>query len=581
MTGFRVALVQLNTVVGDLNDNAERIIKAVNSAEASLCDLVVFSELAVTGASPRDLLLKPSFVSDNLDALSHIAATTRETVAMVGFVDSDGAAIYDAVAVCVGGRVVGVHRKAQRAGRSILDECRYFSGCDKPVELWRVGGVKVGVLIGGWPWEVDATSTPVDGSLGDLAGCGAELIVNLAAVPYRRGISQDRQEGMVEWATEYGVPVALVNAVGGQDDLVYDGCSLAVDSDGTVVGRAPQFDEAMVIVDLDCPSRLNAGVADQATVFEITQCADELRDPVSPVIADLLDPLGEVYQALVLATRDYVQKNGFADVVLGLSAGIDSSLVAVIAVDALGADHVHGVLMPSRHSSDGSVSDSVLLAQNLGIDHRTIPIEPAHAAFEEMLQGSFIESATTAPAAAASTTAADLTWENVQPRIRGMLLMALSNKFGWLVLTTGNKSETAVGYSTLYGDTAGGFAVIKDVYKTLVYELAHYRNEQAGYDLIPQEVLTKAPSAELRPDQRDDQSLPPYDVLDPLLERYIEDDTSAADLLAEGYDPALVNRVVAMVEVAEYKRRQSPPGPRITTKALGIDRRYPVTHRYR
>jgi NAD+ synthase (glutamine-hydrolysing) len=375
-----------------------------------------------------------------------------------------------------------------------------------------------------------------------------------------------REQMLAERASEAGCPIVYVNLVGGQDELVFDGASLVIDPSGAVVTRAAQYREVVLVTDVDVPERPPASPA--APVVEISPA-----QPVAPVVvapsAPLLDPEREIYEALVLGTRDYVTKNGFGDVVVGLSGGVDSSLVATVAVDALGADRVHGVLMPSRYSSDHSVTDAERLAANLDIDHRVIAIEPAHTAFLQMLEGSF------------AGHQPDLTEENLQSRIRGVILMALSNKFGWLVLTTGNKSESAVGYSTLYGDTAGGFAVIKDVRKLLVYRLCRDRNARAGRELIPESVLRKPPSAELRPDQRDDQSLPPYELLDPIIEAYVEHDRTAGELIEDGFDPATVERVVRLIDLAEYKRRQTPPGVRITTKAFGKDRRLPITNRYR
>jgi NAD+ synthase (glutamine-hydrolysing) len=358
------------------------------------------------------------------------------------------------------------------------------------------------------------------------------------------------------------------NQIGGQDELVFDGASLVVGADGAVFARAPQFDESLLVLDLDVPSR-SAPATDHLPVVEVSAATAASGPALVPPLAERLGTDEEIYRALVLGTRDYVRKNGFTDVCIGLSGGIDSSLVACVAVDAIGSDHVHGVLMPSRYSSGHSVSDAEVLARNLGIDHRTVAIEPAHLALLDMLAPSFPDGP------------AGLTEENLQPRIRGMLLMALSNQFGWLVLTTGNKSEMAVGYATLYGDMAGGYAVIKDVLKTRVFSVCRDLNRRAGRELVPETVLTKPPSAELRPDQLDTDSLPPYDELDPILERYVERDRTVGDLIAEGFDPDLVRRIARMVDLAEYKRRQAPPGPRVTTKAFGKDRRLPITNRFR
>jgi NAD+ synthase (glutamine-hydrolysing) len=560
MARLRVALAQLNLVVGDLSGNVERIVEAMKVAESDRCDLVAFPELSVTGYPPEDLLLKPAFVADNREALDRVAAAAGRCAAIVGFVERAGDELYNALAVCQEGRVVGTYRKRRLPNYEVFDERRYFTNGSAPIELYRIGGVRVGVTICEDAW---AAAGPV----ADVGRGGAEVIVNLNASPYHRGKVHQREAMLAERAIEAGCPILYVNLVGGQDELVFDGASLVVDAEGAVVTRAAQFDEQVFVTDVDVPDRSVAD-ADALPVVEVSPAQG--AEPV-PVVAaaGLLDPAREVYEALVLGTRDYVTKNGFGDVVVGLSGGVDSSIVATIAVDALGADRVHGVLMPSRYSSGHSVSDAERLADNLGIDRRLIAIEPAFGAFTEMLAPSFTGRGT------------DLTEENLQSRIRGVTLMALSNKFGWLVLTTGNKSESAVGYSTLYGDTAGGFAVIKDVPKLLVYELCRDRNARAGRELIPESVLVKPPSAELRPDQRDDQSLPPYEDLDPIIEAYVEQDHTAGELIEAGFDPSTVQRIVRLIDLAEYKRRQTPPGVRITTKAFGKDRRLPITNRYR
>lgn len=600
MAGLRIAIAQLNPIVGDLTGNASRVLTAIDEAHAADCDLIAFPEMVLTGYPPGDLLALPTFTSDNLAVLDHVAAATRDMVALVGFVDrsADGKSLFSAVAACARGAIVGIDRKRCLVNDAGFDEQRHFSKSSDPLCLLAVNELKVGVSISENTWDCGEP-------LGDLAAAGADLIVNITASTYRRGKAAFRQRQLSDFVRELGTTVAYVNMVGGQDDLVFDGASLVLDPTGSVVARAPQFRESLLTVDLELSPRLHSGAPAEIPIIETLNASNngprnhtvlgtnpenrlvstvqantaettdgpELRpegsSSNSPIIAPVFDPIEEIYEALVLATRDYVVKNGFTDVVIGLSAGVDSSLVAAIAVDALGKDHVHGVLMPSRFSSDGSITDAVDLATNLEIDHRTISIEPAHAAFLDMLEPWF------------AGREPDLTEENIQPRIRGMLLMALSNKFGWLVLTTGNKSETAVGYSTLYGDTAGGFAVIKDAPKLDVYELCRFRNAQAGRDLIPEAVLTKAPSAELRPDQRDDQSLPPYEVLDPILEQYVEFNKTVDDLIEQGFDADLVKRIVRMVDLAEYKRRQSPPGPRISSRSFGQDRQYPITNRYR
>ena len=566
---LRIALCQLNTTVGDLDGNVARILDALGVAEQAGADVAAFPELAITGYPPEDLVLKPGFVADNRAALAKVAARTGRCAAIVGFVDA-GRDLHNAAAVCIGGDVAGIYRKRLLPNYAVFDEQRYFTpGAELP-ELYVIGGVRVGVSICEDAWSPNG---PI--SVQGLGG--AELVVNINASPYFANRLAARERMLATRAADASCALVYVNQVGGQDELVFDGASMVFDADGELLARAPQFVEAVTVVDLDVRPVFRKRLLDPRgrvstdplpeVVLTERPVADE--DHRAPVVEPALDPIAEVYEALVLGTRDYVRKNGFTDVVIGLSGGIDSSLVACVAADALGAEHVHGVSMPSRYSSEGSRTDAEELARALGIDYRTIAIEDAFAAFLDLLGPSF------------GDRPPDLTEENLQSRIRGMLLMALSNKFGWIVLTTGNKSEMAVGYSTLYGDTAGGFAVIKDVFKLQVYELCRYVNARAGRAVIPPDVLTKPPSAELRPDQRDDQSLPAYEVLDPILEAYIEGDGTAGELVAEGLDEAVVRRITRLVDLAEYKRRQSPPGVRVTAKAFGKDRRLPITNGYR
>ncbi|HET7488313.1 MAG TPA: NAD+ synthase [Acidimicrobiales bacterium] len=569
MSRLRIAACQVNAVVGDLEGNVGRVLSFLAAAEDANADVAVFPELVITGYPPEDLLLKPGFVEDNLEALQKVAARTGRCAAVVGFVDRDRD-LFNAAAVCAFGSVQGVYHKRILPNYAVFDEQRYFSPGSRPLRLFVVGGVRCGVSICEDAW---APSGPI----AEQSAGGAELMFNLNASPFYRGRLAERERMLATRAADASCAIVYVNQVGGQDELVFDGASMVLDADGHVVAAAPQFSEERLIVDVDVHpvyrkrlvdprGRTSAPALDAVTITEHPAPQD---GRCWPGVAPALDPVDEVYGALVLGTRDYVVKNGFTDVVVGLSGGIDSSLVAAVAVEALGADHVHGVSMPSRYSSEGSMTDAARLAEALGVDLGVIPIEPAHAAFAAML----------APAFAGRDE--DITEENLQSRVRGIVLMALSNKLGWLVLTTGNKSEMAVGYSTLYGDTAGGFAVIKDVPKTLVYALCRRLNERAGRELIPASVLAKPPSAELKPGQRDDDSLPPYEVLDPILEAYVERDRTAGELVASGFDPALVQRVVRLVDLAEYKRRQTPPGVRVTPKAFGKDRRVPITNRYR
>jgi NAD+ synthase (glutamine-hydrolysing) len=569
---LRVALCQINTTVGDLDGNVDRVVAALGEAADLGCDLAVFPELALPGYPPEDLLLKPGFVGDNRRALDRVARASGACAAVVGFVDV-GRDLHNAAAVCAFGQVQAVYHKRNLPNYAVFDERRYFAPGTGTSPLVEVAGVRVGVSI------CEDAFSPT-GPIATQAAGGAELVVNINASPYYANRLAERERMLATRASDASCALVYVNQVGGQDELVFDGASMVFDAHGDLVARAGQFTEETLVCDIEVLPVFRKRLLDPRgraveaplPVVDISSAprVDDPGDVCRGQLAEPLTPVREVYEALVTGTRDYVCKNGFTDVAIALSGGVDSSLVAVIAADAVGADHVHGVLMPSRFSSDHSLTDAEKLAVELGIDHRVIPIEPAHAAFVDMLAPSF------------EGLEPDVTEENLQSRIRGVVMMALSNKFrGWLVLTTGNKSELAVGYSTLYGDTAGGFAVIKDVPKLLVYELCRDRNARAGRPLVPEDVLTKPPSAELRPDQRDDQSLPPYEVLDPILEAYVEDDRTAAELVGMGYDAALVERITRLVDTAEYKRRQSPPGVRVTPKAFGKDRRVPITNRYR
>ncbi|MGA8297061.1 MAG: NAD+ synthase [Acidimicrobiales bacterium] len=553
MSSLRVALCQVDAAVGDLDHNIAAVLRALEQAESLDADLAIFPELCLTGYPPEDLILEPAFVRESARALDAVAARSRRCAAVVGCVLEDGG-LRNAVGVVAHGELVGRAYKQCLPNYGVFDEARWFEPGRGDTPLFVIGGVPVGVLICEDAWE--------PGPIGDLAQRGAALITVSNASPYRSSAFDERIDVLEARSAESHRPIAYVNLVGGQDELVFDGGSVVVDAGGETVAIAPQFREGVVAVDLELEEELIAGTESVL----VTETRDSRRPIDSPARYVPLDADGAVYAALVLATRDYVEKNGFRDVVVALSGGIDSSLVATIATDALDKHHVHGVSMPSRFSSAGSRSDAETLAGNLGIDYQVIEIEKIHATYLGLLAPIF------------RGLAEDITEENLQARIRGTLMMALSNKFGWLVLTTGNKSETAVGYSTLYGDTAGGFAVIRDVPKTLVYVLANRRNKVEGKALIPESVLSKPPSAELRMNQRDDDSLPPYEVLDPILEAYVEHHRSAADLIAEGYEPSLVHRVYRLVDQSEYKRRQAPPGPRVTTRGFGRDRRMPITN---
>ena len=579
---LRVAICQINPTVGDLEGNAALAVSALARAEAAGADVAVFPELAITGYPPEDLVLRPGFVAASRAVLTGFASRTGDCVAVVGFVDGEGESrrqvpdmagvesfsdAYNAVAVCAGGRVQGVYRKRHLPNYDVFDEMRQFRpGLDEP-PLFEIGGAVVGVTVCEDAWVPQGPVT-------DLSRSGARLVLNVNGSPFRVGKQAAREQVISDRVAEAGVPVVCVNLVGGQDELVFDGGSFVIGADGALVARCPSFEESVDIFDLDLPSgREREAAGESRRVAAVTAAPHRPDRPrVAAPITRPLDRNSQRWAALVLATRDYVAKSGFSDVCVGLSGGVDSSLTATIAVDALGPDHVHGVLMPSRHSSEHSVADAEKLAANLGIDARIVGIEPAHSALAEMLEAGL----------GAGLDTGKLTDQNLQARIRGTTLMALANEHGWLVLTTGNKSELAVGYSTLYGDTAGAFAVISDLWKLDVYEMCRWRNERAGGELIPATVLTKAPSAELAPGQRDDQSLPPYDVLDPILRLYVEELRTAAEIQAMAIaPPETVERVCRLVDIAEYKRRQSPIGPRITRRAFGRDRRMPIVNRYR
>jgi NAD+ synthase (glutamine-hydrolysing) len=530
----KLALAQIDPVVGDLEGNREVIVRAIEDARVAGADLVVLPELAVTGYPPEDLLLRPGFVRAAHASLERIAEETGEIVALVGApLFDDG--LYNASAICVDGEIAGWARKWHLPNYGVFDEKRYFvSGHE--LALVDVAGTKVGITICEDMWVPGPPTT-------DLAVAGAELVVNLSASPFHVGRAQEREAIFTARARESGVRVALCNTVGAQDELVFDGHSLVIEQDGTVLARAPGFEESLFLVDLERPEV--AG------------------------LAPLHDEVEEMRLALVLGLRDYVGKNGFTDVVVGVSGGIDSAVTATLAVEALGPEYVHCVSMPSRYSSEGTRSDARRLAENLGCDFRELPIEPVVGAFGSVLAEPF------------AGREPGLAEENLQARIRGTLLMALSNKFGWLLVATGNKSELSVGYATLYGDMAGGFALLKDVFKTDVFRLARHLNERAGRELVPQSTIDRAPSAELRENQLDEDSLPPYSELDRVLEAYVEDDRSLDELNADGFDEDVVARAVGLIDRAEYKRRQAPPGVRLRPKAFGRDRRTPITNRWR
>jgi len=564
---MRIALAQLNVVVGDLEGNVERIGTAIAEARGAGADLVVLPELAVTGYPPEDLLLRPGFVRAAREAVDEVARECDGVVALVGAPAFDRD-LANAAFVCSEGAVRGVYRKHFLPNYGVFDEHRYFAP-GRELLLLDLGDVTVGPTICEDVWQPGPPAT-------DLALAGATLLVNLSASPYHGGKAEDREEMLVTRARDNAAYVAFCNLVGGQDELVFDGHSVVLDDEGEVVARAPGFEEALLIVDVD-PNEaigrrlrdvrrrdLERSRADPPVATTLSLPAPRaVAEAVAASVTPFADELEQLRRALGLGLRDYVEKNGFEDVVVSVSGGIDSALTAAIAADALGPDRVHTVSMPSRFSSDETRDDARAVSENLGVEFREIAIEGIVGAYHEALRG--LEG---------------LAAENLQARIRGTMLMALSNTHGWLVLATGNKSEIAVGYATLYGDMVGGFALLKDVYKTDVWRLARHMNEHAGREVIPVSTIERPPSAELRSDQRDDQSLPPYEVLDPILEAYVELDRSREEL-EEQFDPAVVARMLALVDRAEYKRRQAAPGVKLRPRAFGRDWRTPITNRWR
>jgi NAD+ synthase (glutamine-hydrolysing) len=570
MSTIRLALAQINTTVGAFADNTAKIIAHIERARAAGADLVAFPELAVPGYPPEDLLLKPQFIAANLQALQQIIAASQNIVTVVGFVDKT-ADIHNAAAVICDGELKGVYHKQYLPNYAVFDEFRYFdAGQSAPV--FRLGDVPIGVNICEDIWYPG-------GPTQEQALAGAQLIINISASPYHAGKGSARERMIATRAEDNAVALAYVNLVGGQDELVFDGQSLVLDERGNLLARGKAFEEDFLVVDLNADRVFSERLHDPRRrqerlaippIEQGTLRAKALAKKTALAQPPLAEPLGrveEVYQALVLGTRDYMQKNGFKSAVIGLSGGVDSALVACVAVEALGAENVTCVFMPTRYSSNESARDAEALAQNLGCRYHVVAIEGTFKEYLTMLAPVFEGS----PMGVAE--------ENIQARIRGNILMALSNKFGALVLSTGNKSEMSVGYCTLYGDMAGGYAVIKDVPKMLVYEICHWLNRNG--ERIPNYILTRPPSAELRDNQKDTDSLPPYEILDAILERYIEQDLSLDAIIAEGFDEQTVRWVARQVDINEYKRRQAAPGVRITTRAFGRDRRMPLTNKFR
>ena len=575
---FRLALAQINSTVGDISGNTSKIIEYVERARDELqADLVAFPELAITGYPPEDLLFKSSFLKDNVAAMERVVAASRGIAVVVGYAQI-GQGIANAAALGYDGKLVDSYQKIYLPNYGVFDEDRYFEpGTTCPVYV--INGALVGIGICEDIWYPE-------GPIVTQREAGAQLVVNINASPFHAGKAAEREEMIAARARDNGLFVAYLNCVGGQDELVFDGASIVHNSRGDLLVRGPAFEEGLIAVDLDLdevgpptgpdgnarrdlPAPIpSAGVS---RIVPVNDSKLKTHHPLPvPPMADRMDMVEEVYQALVMGTRDYLIKSGFTKALVGLSGGIDSALTAAVAVDALGADNVVGISMPSRHSSEGSIVDSKELTDRLGMALWVVPIEPAHSAFTEMLEPHFRD------------TAPNVAEENVQARIRGNILMTVSNKFGWIVLTTGNKSEMAMGYATLYGDMAGGFAVLKDVPKTLVYELCEWRNRNGEpCPVIPQAIIDKPPSAELKDDQLDQDTLPPYEVLDPVVKAYVEDEYGYQDMVDMGFDPQVVRQVIQFVDRNEYKRRQAPPGVKITPKAFGKDRRLPIVNRYR
>ncbi len=568
---LRAALAQIDSTVGDVEGNAAKIADSIASAREAGAAIVVFPELALTGYPPEDLLLKTHFLDAAGEALERLAADVHGIVALVGFPERADD-VYNAAAVLADGRVAAVYRKNHLPNYGVFDEQRYFQAGTDPAMI-EVDGLPVGLTICEDIWEPGPPASTE-------ALAGAQVIVNLSASPYHAGKGLDRERMLVQRAKDNLVTVLFCNAVGGQDELVFDGHSIAIDQDGEILARAPQFEESLTLCTIDpgavAAARLRdtrhreAARRERKAVPVLASIKLGLPDAgeVGGSVAEPLEAEAEVYRALTTGLRDYVEKNGFERVVLALSGGIDSALAALLAADALGPERVTCVSMPSPYSSEGTRADARAIAQNLGTDFLELSIEDAMQAYERLLEEQFEGSEP------------GIAEENLQARIRGNVVMALSNKFGWLVLATGNKSEMSVGYATLYGDMAGGFAVLKDVFKTWVYRLTRWRNAQQEADLVPVSVLDRKPSAELREDQLDEDSLPGYDVLDAILAGYVEQDLDAAELVSQGLPGDEVERVIRMVDRSEYKRRQAPPGIRISTKAFGRDRRLPITNRY-
>ena len=573
----RIGLAQINSRVGDIEGNLDKILKYIGSAKEKGVDILCFPELSITGYPPEDLLLKPNFITKSIDAVEKVRKASANMTVIVGFPDKKGD-IYNSAAIIHNKKLIDIYHKRYLPNYGVFDENRYFqSGVRAPV--YRLGDIVFGVNVCEDIWY-PGDPTRRQALLGD-----AQIIINISSSPYYASKVASRERMLRTRAKDNSVNVVFCNMVGGQDELVFDGNSVVISESGNIVARAKSFGEDLLIADVNVEKVFRTRIhnprrrkerqalelnSEKAEIVDIsTKITRKVKPRIKHRVEDFYKKDEEIFKALVLGTRDYVSKNGFKKVAIGLSGGIDSALVAAVAVEAMGNENVYGVSMPSKYSSEGSVTDSEKLSANLGIELINIPIEKAFDAYIDTFSAVF------------AGKKQDITEENLQARIRGNILMALSNKFGWLILTTGNKSEMSVGYCTLYGDMAGGFAVIKDVPKTMVYKLCRFYNRDKGLQIIPRSILTKPPSAELRPDQLDTDSLPDYDVLDPILKAYVEDDLSADEIVSLGYKKPLVKRIIKMVDQNEYKRRQAPPGIKITARAFGKDRRFPITNLYK
>ena len=562
MRKIRIALAQINPTLGDLKGNAQKILDFIGRAKKVKADIVTFPELSICGYPPEDLLLKERFIKDNLKMLEFIKKNISGIIAIIGFVSEDeNGNIYNSAAIIKDKKLRGIYRKIELPNYGVFDEKRYFkSGKDVPVFI--LNGVIFGVNICEDIWKENGVAKVQSDK-------GAKIIINISSSPYHTGKVNLRKNILLERVKETKTYVCYNNLVGGQDELVFDGASLVLDPEGNEIARGKQFEEDLVVADLAVEAETKDEFRDKDYI-NLGKLNDNELPALEIKIPRKLDPLEEIYKALVLGTRDYVKKNGFEKVIIGLSGGIDSSLTAVIACDALGKENVIGISMPSRYSSEGTQRDAEILAKNLGIKFTRVYIDKIFSSYLDSLEKEF------------QGLRPDVTEENIQARIRGNILMALSNKFGYLVLTTGNKSEVSCGYCTLYGDMAGGFNVLKDVFKTLVYKLTIFRNEKGKNNLIPESIIKRPPTAELRPDQKDEDTLPPYSILDGILKKYVEEGKSYREILQDGeFDPQLVRKVIQMVDKNEYKRRQAPPGIKITPRAFSKDWRFPITNKYR